>query len=377
VKGEITAYLTMSNSPTSSVHDSLIPPLDPVISETSPENQSTAKNDIAQTNGQLSSSSKDSSAVSSTSSSARNPPGTMLNLDSVNTGNGNQARKRKGTFDSESDDDDGDSGTPSSGKKAKMSKKPYRFDNSLAALTDKFIKLVKESEFGVVDLNEAADRLHVQKRRIYDITNVLEGIGLVLKKNKNHIEWQATGFTTTEEVEELKEEIKEKMREEELLDYQLMQIQNHLKSLAEEPTNLNNAYVTVDDVCGLQSMQGESLLVLKAPSGTKLEVPDPDEGMPKGRRRYQIHLKSGGDPIDVFLLENSAVQSNNNWPATTNGGELPEGPENMPGNANDSLITPLTPPPMEDEDYYLRTLGLEEGISDMYGHEESSSFHVV
>ena len=30
----------------------------------------------------------------------------------------------------------------------------------------------------------------VQKRRIYDITNVLEGIGLIEKKLKNRIRWK-------------------------------------------------------------------------------------------------------------------------------------------------------------------------------------------
>lgn len=31
--------------------------------------------------------------------------------------------------------------------------------------------------------------LNVQKRRIYDITNVLEGIGLIQKEYKNNIKW--------------------------------------------------------------------------------------------------------------------------------------------------------------------------------------------
>lgn len=41
-----------------------------------------------------------------------------------------------------------------------------------------------------VDLNDAAKRLNVQKRRIYDITNVLEGIGLIEKTIKNKIKWK-------------------------------------------------------------------------------------------------------------------------------------------------------------------------------------------
>ena len=36
---------------------------------------------------------------------------------------------------------------------------------------------------------QAAETLDVQKRRIYDITNVLEGIGLVEKRNKNLVHW--------------------------------------------------------------------------------------------------------------------------------------------------------------------------------------------
>ena len=38
-------------------------------------------------------------------------------------------------------------------------------------------------------MNEAVDKLAVQKRRIYDITNVLEGINLIKKGGKNHIRW--------------------------------------------------------------------------------------------------------------------------------------------------------------------------------------------
>eukprot|EP00356_Strombidium_inclinatum_P012514 CAMPEP_0170485006 /NCGR_PEP_ID=MMETSP0208-20121228/4368_1 /TAXON_ID=197538 /ORGANISM="Strombidium inclinatum, Strain S3" /LENGTH=65 /DNA_ID=CAMNT_0010758531 /DNA_START=783 /DNA_END=980 /DNA_ORIENTATION=- len=34
--------------------------------------------------------------------------------------------------------------------------------------------------------------LNVQKRRIYDITNVLEGINLIERYKKNHVRWIAT-----------------------------------------------------------------------------------------------------------------------------------------------------------------------------------------
>lgn len=64
-----------------------------------------------------------------------------------------------------------------------------RYDTSLGLLTKKFIQLLSQSPDGVLDLNRAAEVLKVQKRRIYDITNVLEGIHLIKKKSKNNIQW--------------------------------------------------------------------------------------------------------------------------------------------------------------------------------------------
>lgn len=41
-------------------------------------------------------------------------------------------------------------------------------------------------------VSQAVDLLEVkQKRRIYDITNVLEGIGLIEKESKNSIRWKS------------------------------------------------------------------------------------------------------------------------------------------------------------------------------------------
>lgn len=75
-----------------------------------------------------------------------------------------------------------------SGKKHERSS--TRYDTSLGLLTKKFVSLLQNSDDGVVDLNIASTKLDVQKRRIYDITNVLEGIGILEKKSKNNIQWK-------------------------------------------------------------------------------------------------------------------------------------------------------------------------------------------
>ena len=50
-------------------------------------------------------------------------------------------------------------------------------------------------------LNPVACSPQVQKRRIYDITNVLEGIGLIEKKSKNNIQWRGTGSADPDELQ--------------------------------------------------------------------------------------------------------------------------------------------------------------------------------
>ena len=59
----------------------------------------------------------------------------------------------------------------------------------LTEIMFRFIQLMHESEKGILDLNYAAHVLNVQKRRIYDITNVLEGIKLIEKRSKNNVQW--------------------------------------------------------------------------------------------------------------------------------------------------------------------------------------------
>ena len=65
-----------------------------------------------------------------------------------------------------------------------------RIDSSLGLLTKRFLNLVQNAENGILDLNQASIALSVQKRRIYDITNVLGGIGLLTKISANNIQWK-------------------------------------------------------------------------------------------------------------------------------------------------------------------------------------------
>ncbi|PKU31153.1 transcription factor hypothetical protein [Limosa lapponica baueri] len=200
-----------------------------------------------------------------------------------------------------------------------------------------------------------------QKRRIYDITNVLEGIGLIEKKSKNSIQWKGVGpGCNTREIAhkliELKADIEDLEQREQELEQQKMWVQQSIKNVTEDVQNSRYplcelialvsvmsaltrmwlsgngiscaqeentrcslslklqpfsltletlAYVTHEDIC--KCFTGDTLLAIRAPSGTRLEVPIP-EGL-NGQKKYQIHLKSTSGPIDVLLVNKDAWSS--------------------------------------------------------------------
>ncbi|KAI5617278.1 transcription factor E2F4, partial [Silurus asotus] len=187
---------------------------------------------------------------------------------------------------------------------------PSRHEKSLGLLTTKFVTLLQEAKDGVLDLKAAADTLAVrQKRRIYDITNVLEGIGLIEKKSKNSIQWKGVGpGCNTREIADklidLKLELEDLDRREHELDQQRVWVQQSIKNVTDDSQNspyplCTLAYVTHQDLCNC--FKGDTLLAIRAPSGTQLEVPIP-ESVVNGQKKYQIHLKSSSGPIDVLLV---------------------------------------------------------------------------
>ncbi|XP_058729689.1 transcription factor E2FB [Vicia villosa] len=183
---------------------------------------------------------------------------------------------------------------------------PCRYDSSLGLLTKKFINLIKQAEDGILDLNKAADTLEVQKRRIYDITNVLEGIGLIEKKLKNRIQWKGLDVSKPGEADDsfasLQAEIENLTMEERRLDEQIREMQERLRDLSEDENNEKLLFVTEEDIKNLPCFQNETLIAIKAPHGTTLEVPDPDEAADYPQRRYRIVLRSTMGPIDVYLV---------------------------------------------------------------------------
>eukprot|EP00127_Corallochytrium_limacisporum_P006922 Clim_evm8s238 gene=Clim_evmTU8s238 len=185
---------------------------------------------------------------------------------------------------------------------AKKDDKGSRYDTSLGRLTSSFVDLIRKSPGGVLDLNEAATRLEVAKRRIYDITNVLEGINLIEKQGKNNIAWRGSGNNGgsgrhAEEVARLERQLGD-------LNAQLAVMHEHqaiaekeIRDLGDNPENRELAYLLYSDVREADGLGTDStLLAIKAPSGTTLGVPPYNGGM------YKIEI-THEQKMPIFLYD--------------------------------------------------------------------------
>ncbi|XP_066054693.1 transcription factor E2F1 [Chamaea fasciata] len=181
-------------------------------------------------------------------------------------------------------------------KGAKSPGEKSRYETSLNLTTKRFLELLSQSPDGVVDLNWAAEVLKVQKRRIYDITNVLEGIQLITKKSKNHIQWlgsrAAVGAPGRHRL--LEKELRELQAAEQQLDDLIQMCTVQLRLLTEDPANQHAAYVTCQDLRSIVDPAEQMVMVIKAPPDTQLQVSDPAEA-------FQVSVRSTQGPIDVFL----------------------------------------------------------------------------
>ncbi|XP_068195057.1 transcription factor E2F2 isoform X2 [Antennarius striatus] len=182
-----------------------------------------------------------------------------------------------------------------------------RYDTSLGLLTKKFVGLLAESPDGVLDLNWATEILEVQKRRIYDITNVLEGVQLIRKKSKNNIQWLVGdvfegGTNGGQKACSLRKEITDLESKEKFLDDLIHSSTAQLKQLTEVDDNKRFGYVTYQDIRSIGSLRDQTVIAVKAPAETKLEVPDTPGGS------LQIYLKSKNGPIEVYLCPEEGLE---------------------------------------------------------------------
>lgn len=179
-----------------------------------------------------------------------------------------------------------------------------RYDSSLGFLTTKFIKLLNGAENNNLDLNYAAAELGVHKRRIYDITNVLEGIGYIEKKSMNVVAYAQKCGAPADAIDEatvehIRAHIHQLVELDTALESAKSMVYESIASLAKHPLNKDRLYVTIQDVqtaLAPHVRQGDQLYHIPAPAGTTVE-PTIEGGNIK---RYYVTIKNAHEPIELW-----------------------------------------------------------------------------
>jgi hypothetical protein len=145
---------------------------------------------------------------------------------------------------------------------------------------------------------------------------------------------KTTSVTNTAEFEELKSKLERLKEEERTVDRYLEYLKEQaavyngqqpptreqLEALPPGVRDMSeNMYVRFKDVTAMSEYKSETVIGIRAPTGTSLEVPDPDQGMKPGQRRFEMYLSSKGthggknekgEPINVYLVQPRADQQN-------------------------------------------------------------------
>ena len=189
-----------------------------------------------------------------------------------------------------------------------------RVENSLGELTKNFVNYIKTSGRKTININDLVHELKVKKRRIYDITNVLEGIGYIQKHAKNEISWIKNDVflpqiktsnrisTISSEIKNLQETLKNLENEEIEIEQNIEIIKNKFNFISQQEEFNKFGYITFNDLNDLSSNEKFDLLAIKAPKGTLVDIIDPNEAK-NSYNKLKNDMENGKINFDDNLLE--------------------------------------------------------------------------
>lgn len=188
-----------------------------------------------------------------------------------------------------------------------------RTECSLSVITKRFLQILMDSPNMEIDLNYAATTLEIHKRRLYDITNVLEGIGFIKKKLKNNVQYLGRGAsakcsTCNGTVAVPSKEVKEMEKYLEIeteLDKELEMLNTELLIFANQKETVKLAYITYSDLQTLSDLSEIALFAVKTPPGALIDFPATDQ-----KTENVITFSSNHGKIDVFYLQDTVDRIN-------------------------------------------------------------------
>jgi len=176
-------------------------------------------------------------------------------------------------------------------------------ENSLGQLTKNFLQYIKKKGSDKININDLVNDLSVKKRRIYDITNVLQGIGFIEKNGKNEINWikgykdhkgdsnsLPSNYITN--YNNLKIELENLKKENQEIEEKLNKFKEEFNLLSVKLDFSKYGYITFDDISNLSKNDGLDFIIVKAGKGTVINVID-DEESKRAYSKIKIQMENG------------------------------------------------------------------------------------
>jgi hypothetical protein len=244
-------------------------------------------------------------------------------------------------------------------------------ENELLTYTKKYFAfLLQASQSGTVDMNETSLLLQVPKRRIYDITNVLEGVGLIEKRSKNTVAWKGSEAIlgasldkdSKQKMEVLRKDIEGIFKEEAMLDQSINKI---LKiPVMGQPVNTSDIikaiFYPADDKQEVPTKEElvddagkprRAILAVHAPFETVAHIPNPVSGEENKHRLYigtrPGLQKYGGENGET--IESSDPKKRKGALKARKGSKMPR--------VDEKIKVFLMPTVYEEKDEKLKSLG--------------------
>ena len=191
-------------------------------------------------------------------------------------------------------------------------------ENSLGTLTKNFINYIKKTGRKAININDLVKVLSVKKRRIYDITNVLQGMGYIQKSGKNEILWIKKVNKKMRKKNEINKKnisnSKPKVNIEELekkkidLDNDIEKYKAEFNTIAQKKDFTKYGYTTLEDLRKLSINEKVDLFIIKATKGTVMNIVDKNDI--KKAHDFAKNLIQSGEMDSNELLLNILNKNN-------------------------------------------------------------------
>ena len=249
------------------------------------------------------------------------------------------------------------------------------FDSHLASLSVKLIKVLRDSPDGLVDLKSIMQCLNSKsRRRVYDIVNVLVGIGLIEKDNNGVLIWKGGGIESNSkdikrQVEFYSKDVAKLEQVEAMLDQQRFCLEQSLKNLTDDFEVERLLYVPHDQISKCFD-PCDSLVSVEAPVGATVEFPTFQQYDDK--TQFELSVVSKTDAVSVKLLQPLAqspsrqfqmIQNSRSHRLQHNFFPVFRFLSNQRCNMTDNSIR-LSPPPLQTD--YKYSIDDSEGLTDLF-----------